>query len=637
MLLVRTSLALLLAAAAISAQPKPSSDELFAALKAGVPGQVERLLERGADANAADADGTPALMAAALFGDARLVELLLSHGADPNRADRSGSTALMWAVPDLDKVRVLLAKGANVNAKSETERTALLVAASYPRTVELLKALLAKGADLRAQDRAGATALSLAVRSSDVGVVRFLVDSGLDLNAMRPAAVRVGLARWDTPTADFLMSKGLSPGNDVLVATANWQPTTAVSRWLAAGADVNAKNTAQYGRTPLLTAVTSERAGVDTLTLLLDKGADPNVPTTEGDTPLDWAVYKGDRAKIQALESHGAKAGTSPRRDAIAPPARGGITDAKLSLTNSVARLLETAPKFKTQTSCISCHHNTLPAMAAAAAQKKGVAVDEANARRNLDDLYTFFVANAPRMMLGDPAVGGEALTAGYASYALAAAGHAPDRITATITHWLMARQMPDGSWLGNGLNRPPMEYSLVSHTAMAAAGLRAYPIPGRAKEIAEVQRRAQAYLLAASTTSAEERAMRLMGLAWTQAPKGRIDAAIRDVRQQQDASGGWSQFSRTDPDAYATGLSLYALHVAGVKATDEAYKKGVAYLLANQYQDGTWLIRTHSFPVQRYFESGFPYGRHQWISTAGTSWAALAVAETLPDAPVRR
>jgi hypothetical protein len=275
--------------------------------------------------------------------------------------------------------------------------------------------------------------------------------------------------------------------------------------------------------------------------------------------------------------------------------------------------------------------------MAAAAAQKKGVAVDEANARRNLDDLYTFFVANAPRMMLGDPAVGGEALTAGYASYALAAAGHAPDRITATITHWLMARQMPDGSWLGNGLNRPPMEYSLVSHTAMAAAGLRAYPIPGRAKEIAEVQRRAQAYLLAASTTSAEERAMRLMGLAWTQAPKGRINAAIRDVRQHQDASGGWSQFSRTDPDAYATGLSLYALHVAGVKATDDAYKKGVAYLLANQYQDGTWLVRTHSFPVQRYFESGFPYGRHQWISTAGTSWAALAVAETLPDAPVRR
>ena len=103
-------------------------------------------------------------------------------------------------------------------------------------------------------------------------------------------------------------------------------------------------------------------------------------------------------------------------------------------------------------------------------------------------------------------------------------------------------------------------------------------------------------------------------------------------VLVEQEAGGGWSQFGRTPPDAYATGLSLYALHVAGVPATDETYKKGVGFLLGSQYQDGTWLVKTHSFPVQRYFESGFPYGRHQWISTSGTSWASLAIAQTLPD-----
>ena len=95
---------------------------------------------------------------------------------------------------------------------------------------------------------------------------------------------------------------------------------------------------------------------------------------------------------------------------------------------------------------------------------------------------------------------------------------------------------------------------------------------------------------------------------------------------------GGWSQFARMGPDAYATGLSLYALHVAGVPPVDEAYARGVAFLLATQYQDGAWLVQTHSFPVQRYFESGFPFGRHQWISAAGTSWASLAIAQTLPD-----
>ena len=105
-------------------------------------------------------------------------------------------------------------------------------------------------------------------------------------------------------------------------------------------------------------------------------------------------------------------------------------------------------------------------------------------ARKNLDDILTFFKSNAPRMMLGDPAVGGEALTAGYAQMALAADGHPLDRVTATMTHWVLARQMPDGRWLGNGLNRPPSEYSCISHTAIAAGGLSVVsaPRPSEAK-----------------------------------------------------------------------------------------------------------------------------------------------------------
>ena len=124
---------------------------------------------------------------------------------------------------------------------------------------------------------------------------------------------------------------------------------------------------------------------------------------------------------------------------------------------------------------------------------------------------------------------------------------------------------------------------------------------------------------------------MRLMGLVWTEASRDRIAAAVRDIRRAQDASGGWSQFGRTDPDAYATGQSLCALRLAGVATDDPAYREGVAFLLKTQYADGSWLVRTHAFPVQRYFESGFPFGRHQWISAAGTSWAALALAETMP------
>jgi ankyrin repeat protein len=628
---LRLSLAALVVTA-VAAQNATPDPPLFAALRGGRDADVARILDAGADANAVDAEGTPAVMVATLFGNARIVERVLARGADPNRPDAAGATALMWAVPDLTKMRALLARRANVNAKSATERTALLVAASYPNTVPALRLLLESGADLRAQDRGGATALTLATRSSDAAVVQFLSDRGLDLAALPPAARRVGLTRWDRPTTDLLLARRLGPGPDVLVATAAWQPMPLVERWIADGADVNARNAAQYGRTPLLSAVTSERQGVETMKTLLDHGADPNASTTEGETPLDWAVYKGDRAKIQLLESRGAKPGSGPRREPIPPPAAGGITDVRVSMTRSVQQLVAAGSTFREKATCVSCHHNALPVLAAAAARRKGIAVDGALAGRTLDDTYAFFKLNAPRVMLGDPAVGGEALVVGYAQRALAASGHAPDSVTAAMTHWLLARQMPDGSWLGNGLNRPPSEYSLISHTAMAAGGMTAYPIPARMPEIARSLDLARQYLLRSTAASAEERNMRLMGLVWTKAPRRRIAEALADVRTHQEPSGGWSQFGRTEPDAYATGQSLHAMHVAGVPVTDEAYRRGVAFLLGSQYQDGTWLVRTHAFPVQRYFESGFPFGRHQWISSAGTSWATLAIANTLPD-----
>src|SRR5262249_55249097 len=161
-----------------------------------------------------------------------------------------------------------------------------------------------------------------------------------------------------------------------LLSTANWQPTELVARWIDSGADVNARNAGQYGRTPLLNAVTSEREDAATLELLLGHGADPNAPTTEDETPLDWAIYKGDRAKVQVLERHGAKRGHGPRQDAIPAPTTGGIADARVSVTRGVARVLDAASTFKEKTNCISCHHNGLPAMAAGLAKQKGLDVD---------------------------------------------------------------------------------------------------------------------------------------------------------------------------------------------------------------------------------------------------------------------
>ena len=117
--------------------------------------------------------------------------------------------------------------------------------------------------------------------------------------------------------------------------------------------------------------------------------------------------------------------------------------------------MLEVAPKFREQTGCISCHHNALPALAAAVTRKKGIEINEPQARKNIDDILAFFKAASGRMMLSDSAIGGEAITAGYVQMALAAEGHPLDGVTAATTHWLLARQMTDGRWLGNGIDRP--------------------------------------------------------------------------------------------------------------------------------------------------------------------------------------
>ena len=294
-------------------------------------------------------------------------------------------------MPDIQKVRTLLNHGATVNAKTETERTALLVAASYPRTSGLLRLLLERGADLRAQDRGGATALSLAIRSADIDVVQFLVDRGLDPTALAYPARRAGFARYDLPTTDYLMSKARGAGRRICwVRPPRGSPPSSLPDGSTSAPTSTRGGAAQYGRTALMNAVASEAEGADTVRLLLEHGADPNAKMTEGETPLDWAIYKGDRAKIAVLEQHGAMRGNGPRREEIAPPAPGGIADPNVSLTKkrraAAARRAQVPRQdllhfLPSQRDC--------PSMAAPTARRKGIAIDDAldaqESRRHID------------------------------------------------------------------------------------------------------------------------------------------------------------------------------------------------------------------------------------------------------------
>jgi hypothetical protein len=82
----------------------------------------------------------------------------------------------------------------------------------------------------------------------------------------------------------------------------------------------------------------------------------------------------------------------------------------------------------------------------------------------------------------------------------------------------------------------------------------------------------------------------------------------------------------------------LFALNQAGgVAGTDPSYRRGVDYLLKTQCADGSWFVKSHAIPSNPYFESGFPHGKSQFISYAGTCWATMALTLTLEPARTKK
>jgi N-acyl-D-amino-acid deacylase len=192
-----------------------------------------------------------------------------------------------------------------------------------------------------------------------------------------------------------------------------------------------------------------------------------------------------------------------------------------------------------------------------------------------------------------------------------------------------MAAQREDGSWQGVD-RRPPLQYSPVSDTAYAVRAIQQYALSGRRKETERRIDRARAWLLAVDPRQTEERVMQLLGLAWTNADKSAIRKRGERLLAQQQPDGGWSQRAGFPSDAYATGQTLYALHEASViPVSSAAYQRGVKFLLDTQFEDGSWHVISRAVKFQPYFESGFPHHHDQWISSAGTAWAAIALALT--------
>jgi ankyrin repeat protein len=126
---------------------EPDAARLIEFIRAGERDAAERLIRQTPNAaRSRGASGSTPLMFAALYGDVALMRQLLAAGANPNTANAAGATALMWAVPDMEKLRLLLDAGADVNAHSEEKRTALVIAAGIVGALPAVNLLLEYGA-----------------------------------------------------------------------------------------------------------------------------------------------------------------------------------------------------------------------------------------------------------------------------------------------------------------------------------------------------------------------------------------------------------------------------------------------------------------------------------------------------------
>jgi squalene cyclase len=165
----------------------------------------------------------------------------------------------------------------------------------------------------------------------------------------------------------------------------------------------------------------------------------------------------------------------------------------------------------------------------------------------------------------------------------------------------------------------------------MAIRALKTYGTPGRAAEMKDRIERAKQWLLRATPLTTEDFDMRLVGVATAGATPAELRKLAEPILAKQRADGGFAQRETLASDAYATGMTLWALANAGVvKPSDDVFKKGVKFLLSTQAADGSWHVVSRATKFQIYFESGFPYGQDQWISTQGTGWAASALALAL-------
>lgn len=304
----------------------------------------------------------------------------------------------------------------------------------------------------------------------------------------------------------------------------------------------------------------------------------------------------------------------------------------RAAVNKSLPLLQASSSAFINNASCVSCHSQSLGALTFSLARERGFKIDERVAREATEATLKRW-ENSRELAIQGQEMDAQ-IEGGYALWALAANRYNSNKTIDALVHHLAGKQAPDGRWRATSY-RPPLEYSDFTATALTIKGLQQFTPTGRAEEISNRIKLARAWLLNSVPKTNEDRVFRLMGLRWSAANEQTTKQAADQLVVRQRTDGGWAQLDSLESDAYATGEALFALsQTAGLSTSGRVYQRGVDFLLRTQLSDGSWLIKSRSFPVIPFVDSGFPHGKNQFISAAGSSWATMALVLTLKPQP---
>lgn len=258
------------------------STALMFAAGSGKIDTVRLLLENGADINAKNKLGSTALMLASMNGRTEVARLLAAKGADANAMNKYGATALDHAgernrrtAAELRKhgavtgeeLAIVRRETEKIKAKNQSGEMPQVLLEAAQGHKDALRLLIERGADINARDKDGKTALMLAVQNRNADLARALLKNG---------------AR-------------IEDGASMLMAAVDGNAPQTAKALIDYGTDVNIRD--RNGMTALMRAVeynvdrNKYNPRIETVRMLLEKGADINLTDARGWTALDYVEY----------------------------------------------------------------------------------------------------------------------------------------------------------------------------------------------------------------------------------------------------------------------------------------------------------------------------------------------------------